>query len=571
MSNNIVLEDKLVGQIHGEFVIPSYQRGYRWEPLQVRTLLDDIYQNGQKTYCLQPVVVRQMENGKYELIDGQQRLTTLYILIKYLKAHNAWMKMNYSLEYETRKKSGTFLDQLDDTMAEDNIDFHFIYQAYSTVSAWFCSKSLGDENKMFEIAIDMMQFLMKFVKVIWYEVKNVKDEDAISLFTRLNIGRIPLTNAELVKALFLCRITCEEKEERQQNEIALQWDTMERELHDEQFWSFLTRNKSSDYSSRIELIFDFMVPNSEKSKDRYSTFYYFSKRRDELENLWQEVVRYYYHLKEWYQKNVFYHKMGYLVASRWMRMNEIVDATRDMRKSQIDNFLNEKIKESMRFDYSDLNYKNNYDEISRLLLLFNVVSVMNGNGEARFPFKIYNREIWSLEHIFPQHPDQLKMKNDQELWRAWVRSNLASVKELPEVDIFSTEEKGALFDRMQSFLQKEKVTEQEFDDLSTAIMNCLNDKTEEDLTHSLSNMALLQKDKNSALNNALFDAKRRRMIDMDRNGEYIPYCTRMVFQKYYTQRVDMKQMFVWSSNDRTDYIKAINNVLKPYLAEEIEA
>lgn len=58
---------------------------------------------------------------------------------------------------------------------------------------------------------------------------------------------------------------------------------------------------------------------------------------------------------------------------------------------------------------------------------------------------------------------------------------------------------------------------------------------------------------------------------MDRNGEYIPYCTRMVFQKYYTQRVDMKQMFVWSSNDRTDYIKAINNVLKPYLAEEIEA
>ena len=94
MSNNIVLEDKLVGQIHGEFVIPSYQRGYRWEPLQVRTLLDDIYQNGQKTYCLQPVVVRQMENGKYELIDGQQRLTTLYILIKYLKAHNAWMKMN---------------------------------------------------------------------------------------------------------------------------------------------------------------------------------------------------------------------------------------------------------------------------------------------------------------------------------------------------------------------------------------------------------------------------------------------------------------------------------------------
>ena len=77
MTKEITLEDKLVGEIEGEFIIPSYQRGYRWERKQVETLLNDIMDNGDKPYCLQPVVVRKRDDGKFELIDGQQRLTTI--------------------------------------------------------------------------------------------------------------------------------------------------------------------------------------------------------------------------------------------------------------------------------------------------------------------------------------------------------------------------------------------------------------------------------------------------------------------------------------------------------------
>lgn len=84
MGNNIILETKFVADISGSFYIPSYQRGYRWSETEVVRLLDDIYQNGKKNYCLQPVVVRKKED-QYELIDGQQRLTTLYLIYKYME------------------------------------------------------------------------------------------------------------------------------------------------------------------------------------------------------------------------------------------------------------------------------------------------------------------------------------------------------------------------------------------------------------------------------------------------------------------------------------------------------
>lgn len=576
-TNEITLEDKLVGEIAGDFYIPSYQRGYRWEQQQVETLLNDIMENGDKPYCLQPVVVRKMDDGRYELIDGQQRLTTIYILLKYLKnEYKPKLKVNYTLSYETREESASFIDSMDANRANNNIDFFFMYEAYKTIDCWF--KKLEAEGKD-QSAADLfgLYFFPKVgnssggnVRFIWYEVKNVEDKDAISLFTRLNIGRIPLTNAELVKALFLCRKEDNLHATEEQLKIALQWDTLEKELHDSYLWNFLTRSKETSYPSRIELIFDLMVSKNERSNDRYSTFYYFYAHRSDLRELWDNVIHYYYRLKEWYKKDVLYHKIGYLVSSGHSPINDIVEATIGMKKSELEAYLNDQIRQSIRFKvrYSDLRYDTTYDHISRLLLLFNVISVMKRGGTARFPFKIYNNEEWSLEHIHPQHPEE--MRNEQELWRTWIDKHLASIRELPETNEESKTIKKELFNDMNLFLAKEKVSLDTFKVLVDRVMHALSDKTNDDLTHSLSNMALLSKSQNSALNNSLFDVKRRDIIKMDREGKYIPYCTRMVFLKYYTERADEKQMFVWSNADRKAYIDAINKELEDYLAEKIE-
>lgn len=571
---NIQLGEKLVGEIEGEFYVPSYQRGYRWDETQVCQLLNDITENGDNAYCLQPLVVRKKADGTFELIDGQQRLTTIYLLIKYIKdMYKPRLKMNYTLSYETRKGSSDYLANIEPNKAQDNIDYWFMYNAYKTIDEWFKKKELEGNDQQ---AADLfaLYFYPKVgngiggnVKFIWYEVQGVDDKDAIALFTRLNIGRIPLTNAELIKALFLCNT--KQMENKRQLEIALQWDTIERELHDDDFWYFLTKKKAEDYATRIELVFDFFASERSNQNDPLSTFLYFNeikKTGKSLSDLWEEILRYYYRLKEWYKKDSLYHRIGYLVASGHTTMNRIVDATINLRKSEQEQLLDEEIKNSIKFkkSYLDLNYVNNYNEISRLLLLFNVVSVMN-HTHKRFPFRAYNTELWSLEHIHPQHPED--MKNDKKLWNEWMNIQKLSIEELPVANDTSKDRKEKLVAEAITFIKNEHATKEEFKTLSGKIVQFLSDKSEDDLTHSLSNMALLSKSQNSALNNSLFDAKRREIIEMDRRGEFIPYCTRNVFLKYYTAP-DKIQMAKWSEADREGYVAAMNRVLKTYLSND---
>lgn len=571
---NIQLGEKLVGEIEGEFYVPSYQRGYRWDETQVCQLLNDITENGDNAYCLQPLVVRKKAEDVFELIDGQQRLTTIYILMKYIKdMYKPRLKLNYTLSYETRKGSSDFLMNMEEGKANDNIDYWFMYNTYKTIDSWFKKQ---EEKGNDQQAADLLAlyFFPKVgngiggnVKFIWYEVQGMDDKDAIALFTRLNIGRIPLTNAELIKALFLCNT--KQMENKRQLEIALQWDTIERELHDDDFWYFLTKKKAEDYTTRIELVFEFFASERSNQNDSLSTFLYFNeikKNGKNLSDLWEEILRYYYRLKEWYKKDSLYHRIGYLVSSGHTTMNLIVDATINLRKSEQEQLLDEEIRNSIKFkkSYSDLNYVNNYDEISRLLLLFNVVSVMN-HTQSRFPFRAYNTELWSLEHIHPQHPED--MKNDKKLWNEWMNIQKRSVEELPVADETNKDKKEKLVAEANAFIDNEHATKEEFKTLSGKIVQFLSDKSEEDLTHSLSNMALLSKSQNSALNNSLFDAKRREIIEMDRRGEFIPYCTRNVFLKYYTDP-DKIQMAKWSEADKEGYVAAINRVLKPYLSND---
>ena len=125
------LEEKIVGKITGTFVVESYQRGYRWSEYEIKHLLEDIDEipDGQN-YCLQPVVVKNVDGG-YELIDGQQRLTTLYLIMKHLT-----MELDYSIEYVTREGSKELLDNIEkiDLKAQSsNLDELFIKKAYTTI------------------------------------------------------------------------------------------------------------------------------------------------------------------------------------------------------------------------------------------------------------------------------------------------------------------------------------------------------------------------------------------------------------------------------------------------------
>lgn len=349
------IELRAVNELLGmKFYIPNYQRGYRWTEQQVKDLLNDINEfkpeinkdtNEETWYCLQPVVVRRMdendsrlekENEKendrinwYEVIDGQQRLTTIFLIIHYF--HEMWVgKLKTRLptiKYATRNDGFEFLKCLEinndqnvhtqGKVFKDYIDYHFMKQAYKTIHDW--AKEMG-------ATFNNNDFQSKFIhstKVIWYESVG---EDPIKVFTRLNIGKIPLTNAELIKALFLNRsnfhISNDNHLKLRQQEIASEWDNIEYTLQNDEFWLFLHED-CYNRPTRIDFIFDLICEQKVLGEfgnigtDEYKTFRYFyeyfKSKSSNIENCWRIVKSYSQTFNEWFNDVELYHYIGYLI------------------------------------------------------------------------------------------------------------------------------------------------------------------------------------------------------------------------------------------------------------------
>lgn len=563
-SNQIVLETKLVSDIQGAFYVPSYQRGYRWGEDEVKRLLDDIYSTeGQRNYCLQPIVVRK-DGGRYELIDGQQRLTTIYLIYRYM--HDASFgfidEPKFTLNYETRENSEEFLKSIDVSRKEENIDFWFISSAYESIEEWFSERdrksTLTNINKYFD----------ELVRVIWYEVG--ENEDAISLFTRLNIGKIPLTSAELVKAMFLSNSYKGKVSEDKQEEISLQWDNIERELHNESLWYFLTNRTNERYQTRIDLILDLISEKPSGNREKYYTFFKIDSlgKSMPLEELWRKIQQTFLILKDWFENHELYHKVGYLIASEKQTLQEIFKLAKGKTKQEFRVELDTLIRGSISIqgNYADLSYEKalDYKHISRLLLLFNVESVrQNGEHTQWFPFDKFKYDnkgkvAWSLEHIHAQQSEGLRT---QETWKEWLELHIPSVQ--------SVGGDAELVSAMNKAINAPKLERERFDELQQEVLDLLSVQGNAEYLHSISNLALLRSDDNAALNNATFDVKRNLVVKMDKEGQYIPFCTKMVFLKYYTPSED-NQLHFWGQADRHAYVKAMNTVLASYLAEPIE-
>ena len=561
MSNTAILDAKLVGDISGKFVIKSYQRGYRWEDSQVLALLNDIYGNGSKPYCLQPVVVRRLEEDTFELIDGQQRLTTLLILLKFIqKMYKPRISIQYTLSYETRDKTAEFLDNITAEEAEKNIDFYYIFKAYNTIDQWF--KDLAAQKVDLDVtaADDIFGYLNKNVKVIWYEVN--AEVDPIALFARLNIGKIALNNAELVKALFLMNAGDGGKNRQKQIEMSIQWDDIEHSLHEHsnEFWFFLTRKSPTKYPTRIELLFDFISGKGRDEKEAFYTFFYFEQliKKDGIEKVWLMIQNAFLQLKEWYTESLYYHKIGYLIASGYHEMPEILSIAKCKRKNEFKKILDRSIAESIRINksYKDLSYDKDYAMISRLLLLFNIQSIIETQSTQRFPFSQYNTSEWSLEHIHAQQSEGLRTTENR---IKWLSTHIGYVmKSKKKFD------KEVLVSKMQEAINKNLVTQVEFETMAAEVFNALSEDGDTRYVDLIGNMALLSRDINSKLNNSVFAAKRDAIVDLDKKGSFIPYCTKMVFLKYYTSSTETQFEF-WSSADRDAYTTEMGKILDPYL------
>ena len=580
------------------FYIPAYQRGYRWTERQVEDLLSDIdaftpYQiektNKKTWYCLQPIVIKECDEETrtknnlkgtwYEVIDGQQRLTSILLIIHY--ANEMWIAKQkipeFQIKYETRDESFAFIkrQEIDESQVNaninyDNIDFHHISKAYNKIHNWVINYENNFNKKLNNN--DFQSNLKTHSKVIWYEVSHEKD--AIEIFTRINTGKIPLTNAELIKALFLNssnfqKIKSEEVRLRQ-IEIASEWDSMEYSLQNEELWYFMN-NFQNQHPTRLEHIFSIIysiakdecietkhrerenIKSEEQVKkrktegnltfdekygsDEYATFRFFSekfklKSKDEVDVNWKEIKRIFQTIEEWFADRELYHKVGYLISTG-EEIKDLLKQVKDKKKKEFRKLLDSKIAEKVKCDDLEALEYGNW-RIKNILLFHNIKTMLNNKNESsRFPFNRYKKESWDIEHI---HAVATEMPLNKQHRIDWLNDAKEFIED--DHDLVSK-----IIDFVSFYDDRIKANPDSFDELANLALDYYSKKSNiESNINDLSNLVLLDSGTNRSYKNAVFPAKRKTII-REKDGAFIPICTKNVFLKYYTPQIH--QMSFW--------------------------
>lgn len=593
VKNDIKSISELLGK---HFYISSYQRGYRWEEQQITDLLNDILEFQKKVssrkvdvgefYCLQPLIVTQRKNeDKWEVVDGQQRLTTILILLLYLSTKGDYgiPADLFSIEYETREKedcnSKEFLQGITSTteINKTNVDFYRMSDAFLIIKKWFEEKkpTIGkfvdtiishEPNEKGEDGANNIRF-------IWYPINENNDtvEKPNVTFAKYNQGKIDLTNADLIKAIFYLTDSDKDKK-KHQIKIGYEWDDMENTLRKTDFWHFI--NPSKLYLNHIEFIFDMVATKYEsniqfkvKKDDRLRAFYIFnelitknikiyedSKFKNTRDFLWDEIKTYYRTFVEWYcskdeeNKYTYFHLIGFL--SQIEGENSVKKIKELAEKNSKPQFI-EKLKENIKshfgeVDFNKIGYEDDKDKAKKILLLFNVITTMNG-GFNKFSFDRIS--CWSLEHIHAQHSEEITKEKDK----------IQLLKEQKN-DSFIYKQEG-LLDDITELLAQTEIDQTRFANLQQKIFDLSSDAGS--TIHSIKNLALLTPSDNSSLNNAHFHKKRDKIKELDEKGSFIPICTKNVFLKYYSKNVE--QNVKWDKKDMDAYLVEMKTILNDYL------
>lgn len=569
------------------FFIPSYQRGYRWTEQQVKELLEDIWEfickkNKDEFYCLQPIVVKKNKEDilKWDVIDGQQRLTTIFIILKILADKIESDNKTFSLSYETREKSSEFLENELSKIDDTNIDFFHMSKAYMSILEWFQNKA---NDGYPTIKSKFISPFLEDMKIIWYEIDDTKivNEDNkykndIEIFTRINMGKIPLTNAELIKALLIQGYGLKGNKDNKQFELASEWDFMEYSLQNDDFWYFINKEKN-EKATRIEFIFELIAKNylkvveenfvkemeKDKSIDRYYEFhiinhYLQNDIRDEdekkketiYEKLWKEVKNYFRILNEWNEDREFFHKIGFLIIYSKKTMLDFIDeyTKENSTKKEFRDFLDNQIKEIFKnIEVEDLNYEKDGESIRKVLLIFNISTII-GNKESnlRFQFDRYKKQNWDIEHIRSQADKYPNKKEEKESWIKDILNLIAVEKTEDEILKMNKKEFETFFNKIQKNIDGE-------DDFNK---------------HSIGNLTLLDSETNRSYGNAFFSIKRKTIIENDKNGTFIPICTKNLFLKYYSKNATDLQK--WTKQDAEDYKNTILETFKEIFKNEVQ-
>lgn len=605
------------------FRIPSYQRGYRWESSedsedhavrQVDDLLNDLTHfidtnaNTQQTafYYLQPLMVKPFVDAKgnigWDVLDGQQRLTTMLLLLRCINEKLLVGKQLYSIRYANRPDidfSRITFDRnnldYDYPKPNANLDSFFVRKAKDKIEEWF------DHEMNWQQRRDNLKKALFYedssripssnpslrVAFIWYNVQPLPStlsptpadvSDDIAIFNRLNGGQISLTNSELLKALFYLCVKKGPSRRFDEETLTRKWDEMGRKFQDDEFWMMICP-KNRMYENRLDFLFDFICKSDPNAGTSNSYRYYYNDMKEllstpdpqKLDKKWDEIKLHFDILCKWHENTTLHNYIGYLIEfgkPASVILKEIkkkspapsIATVRGMIKSLL----------NIEKDAVDsLMYHGNETAIRKLLLLFNV-EASEKHGE-RFSYRQYKGQKYDIEHINSQ-TDNAIIRPEERV--EWVRDQaLAALKDegFPQnhPDYITVQN---LIKRGKDLLQlglsmRPDAFDKYRQDVELYYAYGVNSQSKYNKDW-IGNLTLLNSSINREYKNALFPKKLRTIKQKDQEGKYIPPCTRYLFMKYYSNTNGSSSAFNmmrWRDDDQAGYYDAIVTTLKDFL------
>ena len=572
------------------FTIPYQQRGYRWNPDNIQMLLNDLKEfidsPSKKMYCLQPITVVPEFNGwaqnwcqncppnfrcleRFEVIDGQQRLTTLFLLWKYLQLGDFY---SFEFERDENNERKSFLERISDIQKvdESKIDYYYISQAFLTIKNWFNHDLLLEQSFKQLLTAPLKE---KSIQVLWYMVEKEKEH---VVFRNLNSGKIQLSNSDLIKALLLNKTN--DIENHQQ--IAAQFEIMERQLGEDRFWYMLQQKDIEPLKgqSRIDMMFNLVTGVSDEEYEiepRKSFFILSSYTDDKLIEEWHKVRDCYQRLRDLFEDPYTFHYIGFLTYCG-QKIEDTIKDYANSKKSVFLDDLKQKIKQKRHYkSLEEYSYEGSKEVLRRLFVLHNIETLLYRYEELKekhnlkfsyenFPFELLYNHKWNIEHIASHTDNDLKTENDR---KDWIDSVFSDFSEKLSDDFIL---------KLKNEAERDLKNEKNFNSLyKTVVEKFDSDKPiSEENKNSLGNLVLLDEHTNKSFHNSLFPRKRRIVIiasglrgshDSEENVEsvYVPICTQQVYTKSYNKSSNVN-LNSWGQDDFEAYVSDMQEKLKFY-------
>lgn len=518
---------------------------------------------------MQPLVVAE-KDGKFIVVDGQQRLTTFFLIwrrlnsLGYFQDHPFGKLSCFSLEYEKRNASTTYLAINGNTGSFDTPDVRNFKKAEAQI-----------DEIINNLSIEQIKYLEKnfFEKAtfLWYVLED--PEDGPKTFERLNGKKIALTDIELCK-VFLLSDPCISFAQR--NERAFAWQIMEYQLQDDQFYAFVTKCFSDSHDkSRMSLLLDIVLSKIQDEKSQYLDYPLYNRLKSDSinkKNVWRKIINTFHRIEQLYANPLYYNLVGFLTTSQIANLRDILG---DVVSSDFGKKLVKRVTDwvNQGTPLSNLTYKDS--KTYNALLLFNILSDLiikdskSGKIEDkygfnhRFRFDLLRKEGYDKEHVHATNSRKIQSALE---WQQWIinilkylpesqlkqieRESLEIMEKVKDIKVIvkEDEDENSRKKRLTDAISKE-MNAKKFEEIFDEVTRLVDEGTDgDDMQNSIGNMALLNAsiNRDQAYAASPFSVKRSIIHERLKQGFFVPRGTVIIFDKSFRNIPD--EMYHWAKN-----------------------